>query len=257
MTGTSEFVAVEPFAAAPAEEAAHERTLVERYRQMAHEFRPGPVDRALRMLDVVVGGALLAVASPLVLACALLVLVTSGRPLLYRGSRVGRNGHLFVMYKLRTLRTDAETRLEPFLGRELTRLTTSEMTRVGRLLRAWKLDELPQLWNVVRGEMSLVGPRPVRAGPDRHRGAVHRRHASRADSSEDSSAHGGRTACDVFVQTGGEQFARRFVEIAARDGDRVGIQSGVKPGERVVTRGAFEVQLASASTGLPAEGHVH
>ncbi len=162
MTGTSEFVAVEPFAAAPAEEAAHERTLVERYRQMAHEFRPGPVDRALRMLDVVVGGALLAVASPLVLACALLVLVTSGRPLLYRGSRVGRNGHLFVMYKLRTLRTDAETRLEPFLGRELTRLTTSEMTRVGRLLRAWKLDELPQLWNVVRGEMSLVGPRPVR-----------------------------------------------------------------------------------------------
>jgi lipopolysaccharide/colanic/teichoic acid biosynthesis glycosyltransferase len=162
VTGTSEFVAVEPFAAAPAEEAAHERTLVERYRQMAHEFRPGPVDRALRMLDVVVGGALLAVASPLVLACALLVLVTSGRPLLYRGSRVGRNGHLFVMYKLRTLRTDAETRLEPFLGRELTRLTTSEMTRVGRLLRAWKLDELPQLWNVVRGEMSLVGPRPVR-----------------------------------------------------------------------------------------------
>ena len=162
MTGTSEFVAVEPFAAAPAEEAAHERTLVERYRQMAHEFRPGPVDRALRMLDVVVGGALLAVASPLVLAGALLVLVTSGRPLLYRGSRVGRNGHLFVMYKLRTLRTDAETRLEPFLGRELTRLTTSEMTRVGRLLRAWKLDELPQLWNVVRGEMSLVVPRPVR-----------------------------------------------------------------------------------------------
>jgi RND family efflux transporter MFP subunit len=61
----------------------------------------------------------------------------------------------------------------------------------------------------------------------------------------------------VFVQTGGEQFARRFIEIAARDGDLVGIRSGVKPGERVVTRGAYEIQLASAAKGLPAEGHVH
>ena len=61
----------------------------------------------------------------------------------------------------------------------------------------------------------------------------------------------------VFVQTGGEQFARRFVEIAARDGDVVGVRTGVKPGERVVTRGAYEVQLASAAKGLPAEGHVH
>jgi multidrug efflux pump subunit AcrA (membrane-fusion protein) len=61
----------------------------------------------------------------------------------------------------------------------------------------------------------------------------------------------------VFVQTGGEQFARRFIEIASRDGDLVGIRSGVMPGERVVTRGAYEVQLASAAKGLPAEGHVH
>ena len=61
----------------------------------------------------------------------------------------------------------------------------------------------------------------------------------------------------VFVQLGGERFARRFIEIASRDGDLVGIKSGVKPGERVVTRGAYEVQLASAAKGLPAEGHVH
>jgi cobalt-zinc-cadmium efflux system membrane fusion protein len=61
----------------------------------------------------------------------------------------------------------------------------------------------------------------------------------------------------VFVHVGGERFARRYVEIAARDGDLVGIKSGVKPGERVVTRGAYEVQLASAAKGLPAEGHVH
>ena len=61
----------------------------------------------------------------------------------------------------------------------------------------------------------------------------------------------------VFVQTGGERFARRYVEVAARDGDLVGVKSGVKPGERVVVRGSYDVQLASAAKGLPAEGHVH
>jgi membrane fusion protein, heavy metal efflux system len=61
----------------------------------------------------------------------------------------------------------------------------------------------------------------------------------------------------VFVQVGGEQFVRRFIDIAAREGDLVGVKSGVMPGERVVTRGAYDVQLASAASGLPAEGHVH
>lgn len=61
----------------------------------------------------------------------------------------------------------------------------------------------------------------------------------------------------VFVQIGGERFARRFIDMAGRDGDRVGVRSGVRPGERVVTRGAYDVQLASAAGGLPAEGHVH
>ena len=61
----------------------------------------------------------------------------------------------------------------------------------------------------------------------------------------------------VFVQIGGERFARRYVEIATRDGDRIGLKSGVGLGDRVVTRGAYEVQLASAAKGLPAEGHVH
>ena len=61
----------------------------------------------------------------------------------------------------------------------------------------------------------------------------------------------------VFVQIGGERFARRYVEIATRDGDRVGLSSGVQIGDRVVVRGAYEVQLASAAKGLPAEGHVH
>jgi RND family efflux transporter MFP subunit len=61
----------------------------------------------------------------------------------------------------------------------------------------------------------------------------------------------------VFVQTGGESFSRRYIEIATRDGDLVGVRTGVKPGDRVVTRGAYDVQLASAAGGLPAEGHVH
>ena len=61
----------------------------------------------------------------------------------------------------------------------------------------------------------------------------------------------------LFVQLGGEQFARRFIEIASRNGDRIGVKSGVKAGERVVTRGAYDVQLAAAAGGLPAEGHVH
>ena len=61
----------------------------------------------------------------------------------------------------------------------------------------------------------------------------------------------------VFVQTTGERFARRYVEIATRDGDEVGLKSGVAVGDRVVVRGAYEVQLASAAKGLPAEGHVH
>jgi RND family efflux transporter MFP subunit len=61
----------------------------------------------------------------------------------------------------------------------------------------------------------------------------------------------------VFVQTGGEEFVRRFIEIASRDGDLVGVRSGVSEGERVVTRGAYDVQLAAAAGGVPAEGHVH
>ena len=81
---------------------------------------------------------------------------------MYRGARVGRAGRIFTMYKFRTLRPDAETRLGPYLGDELTRLTAAEVTRVGRVLRFTHFDELPQLWNVLRGDMSVVGPRPIR-----------------------------------------------------------------------------------------------
>jgi len=61
----------------------------------------------------------------------------------------------------------------------------------------------------------------------------------------------------VFLQVSGEKFDRRFIDVLSRDGDLVGVRSGLKPGDRVVTRGAYDIQLASAAKGLPAEGHVH
>ena len=142
--------------------AEHE-SLVEQYAAMAHAFEPRAVDSALRLLDVVIAGAAAAVTAPMSLLIAVLVKLTSPRgPVLYRGWRVGRGGHLFQMLKFRTLAPDAEQRLGPFLGPELTQLTQNEVTPLGRVLRASKLDELPQLYNVLRGDMSLVGPRPIR-----------------------------------------------------------------------------------------------
>jgi lipopolysaccharide/colanic/teichoic acid biosynthesis glycosyltransferase len=67
------------------------------------------------------------------------------------------------MLKFRTLQRDAESRLGPYLGEELVRRTQAEYTRIGRWLKASQLDEIPQLWNVLRGDMSFVGPRPIRA----------------------------------------------------------------------------------------------
>jgi lipopolysaccharide/colanic/teichoic acid biosynthesis glycosyltransferase len=140
---------------------AHE-TLVERYARMAHTFQPRPVDRVLRVLDRVLAVVGLIVSSPLMALCALAVRLSGSRGVLYRGARVGQRGEIFTMMKFRTLKPEAETRIGNFYGEELTRLTAGEQTRVGRILRASKLDELPQLWNVLRGEMSIVGPRPIR-----------------------------------------------------------------------------------------------
>jgi lipopolysaccharide/colanic/teichoic acid biosynthesis glycosyltransferase len=138
-------------------------SLAERYARMAHEgFEPRGVDLALRALDVGIAGGILAAASPLIAAIAGAIRVTSGKPILYRGRRVGRHGVIYTMYKFRTLAPDAEERLGPYLGDELTRRTEDEVTTVGRLLRSSQLDELPQLWNVVKGDMSIVGPRPIR-----------------------------------------------------------------------------------------------
>jgi lipopolysaccharide/colanic/teichoic acid biosynthesis glycosyltransferase len=138
-------------------------SLVERYAQMSHAFQPGPVDHVLRGLDVVIAGTVAILTAPMMALIALALKLSSPRaPILYRGWRVGRGGHLFQMLKFRTLAPDAELRLGPYLGPELTQLTQREVSPVGRPLRASRLDELPQLYNVLRGEMSLVGPRPIR-----------------------------------------------------------------------------------------------
>jgi lipopolysaccharide/colanic/teichoic acid biosynthesis glycosyltransferase len=90
------------------------------------------------------------------------MVATDGLPVFYRGERVGRGGRVFTMVKFRTLRRGAEQRLGHDLGGELVRRTRQELTPLGGWLRATQLDELPQLWNVLRGDMSLVGPRPIR-----------------------------------------------------------------------------------------------
>jgi len=114
-------------------------------------------------LDIAIASAAALITAPVCLLIAVALKLSSPRgPVLYRGWRVGRGGHLFQMLKFRTLAPDAEVRLGPYLGPELTQLTQSEVSRVGRPLRASRLDELPQLYNVLRGEMSLVGPRPIR-----------------------------------------------------------------------------------------------
>jgi lipopolysaccharide/colanic/teichoic acid biosynthesis glycosyltransferase len=120
------------------------------------------VDLELRILDVVFALVFGLLALPLLLLIVLASALTGGLPILYRGERVGRGGRIFTIIKFRTLKRDAEARLGPYLGEELVRRTRVEYTPVGRQLRASQLDELPQLWNVLRGDMSFVGPRPIR-----------------------------------------------------------------------------------------------
>jgi lipopolysaccharide/colanic/teichoic acid biosynthesis glycosyltransferase len=94
----------------------------------------------------------------LIVLTAFLVWIDDGRPVLYRQERVGENGATFVLSKFRSMRKDAEQAGTPIWAKE----GDDRITRVGRFIRMTRLDELPQLWNVVRGDMSFVGPRPER-----------------------------------------------------------------------------------------------
>jgi lipopolysaccharide/colanic/teichoic acid biosynthesis glycosyltransferase len=110
-----------------------------------------------RVADVAVAGSMLVLASPLLGLAALIVKVEGGGPVLYRQTRVGRNGVDFELLKLRTMVVGAES-----IGAGYAvDAGDPRITRAGRALRRLSLDELPQLWNVVRGDMSLIGPRPT------------------------------------------------------------------------------------------------
>jgi UDPglucose 6-dehydrogenase len=106
-----------------------------------------------RGLDIAMCAAVLTLASPVIVLFALAILLETGRPVLFRAKRVGRDGRSFTMYKFRSMRIDAA----PYAHKTK---NNPAVTGVGRLLRTTSFDELPQLWNVLKGDMSLVGPRP-------------------------------------------------------------------------------------------------
>ena len=104
-------------------------------------------------MEFVLAGIFLVILSPLLIVCSLLVIVSSTGPIFFRQLRVGRDGQVFKLFKFRTMRVTKD-------GLLITASTDNRITPLGRFLRKWKLDELPELYNVLKGEMSFVGPRP-------------------------------------------------------------------------------------------------
>lgn len=125
----------------------------------------------LRIVDVTLACMLLIFTSPVMILCWLSIMLSGPGPILFRHMRIGRNGQPFACYKFRTMVDDAETMLAPLLNEcdqsrgewaAAQKLHNDpRVTVVGRVLRRYSLDELPQLFNVLRGEMSMVGPRPI------------------------------------------------------------------------------------------------
>ena len=122
-------------------------------------FRQGYFGNAVkRLFDLTVSGALLLLTLPIMLLAALCIYLESGLPVLYRQERVGQGGRIFTLYKLRSMKSDAEGDGTPHWARA----DDDRTTRVGRFMRKWRIDELPQIFNVFQWEMSFVGPRPER-----------------------------------------------------------------------------------------------
>ena len=115
--------------------------------------------RVKRLVDVVIAGSALVLLSPLLGGIAVMIKLAGGGPALYRSARAGVNGRSFGMLKFRTMTTDAPDLRNPD-GSTYSASDDPRVTPIGRWLRRTSLDELPQLWNVVKGDMSLVGPRP-------------------------------------------------------------------------------------------------
>lgn len=112
----------------------------------------------MRSLDVLGSLAILLISLPITILAAILIKLTSKGPIIYKQQRVGKDGEVFTLYKFRTMIHDAEKQFGPILASE----NDPRITKVGRLLRDTRLDEFPQLINVILGQMSLVGPRPER-----------------------------------------------------------------------------------------------
>ena len=122
-------------------------------------FRQGHFGTAVkRLFDLIVSGALLLLALPVMLVAALCIYLESGGPVLFRQERVGQGGRIFTLYKLRSMKNGAERDGAP----QWAQVNDDRSTRVGRFIRKWRIDELPQIFNVFQGEMSFVGPRPER-----------------------------------------------------------------------------------------------
>ena len=112
-----------------------------------------------RVFDVVLAVVSLVALSPVMLLIAVAIVIESGRPVLFSHTRLGLNGRRFKMHKFRKFHNDCSAN-----GLQVTLEGDARLTKVGRFLRSTKLDELPQLWNVLVGEMSVIGPRPESAG---------------------------------------------------------------------------------------------
>lgn len=129
-------------------------------------------DPVKRILDLTIGTASLIVAGPLLVACALAIAIDSRGPIVFTQQRTGKDGRPFAMYKFRTMVENAEElkkslrhlSVVPYPDFKL--IDDPRITRVGRFLRKTSLDEIPQIWNVMRGDMSFVGPRPTSFAPE-------------------------------------------------------------------------------------------
>ena len=122
-------------------------------------FRVSRATRLMkRTIDLILSLVLAVLAFPLMVLTALIVFLEDGSPVLYRQERVGENGRTFTLAKFRSMRKDAEKGGKPIWAQD----GDNRVTRIGRFIRKTRLDELPELWNVVRGDMSFVGPRPER-----------------------------------------------------------------------------------------------
>lgn len=144
-------------------------------RRAGHLQAASPASDAIkRLLDITVASLTLLATSPVLLLIAVAIRLDSPGPCLFRQRRTGRHGHRFWMYKFRTMVRDAEEQKSLLKGfshlpaPNFKVRSDPRVTRVGSVLRTWSLDELPNLVNVIRGEMSLVGPRPTSWSPEQY-----------------------------------------------------------------------------------------